>query len=86
MLTKEVARERVYISLLMIVSELLVLCLIYILFAIGEGAFAVYLEPWHADIFEFLELRKNHGKVPSRDHSLSYNIIWNLSHPLLHYT
>ncbi|KAE8779310.1 Ribonucleoside-diphosphate reductase large subunit [Hordeum vulgare] len=26
------------------------------------GAFAVYLEPWHADIFEFLDLRKNHGK------------------------
>ncbi|KAI3825821.1 hypothetical protein L1987_07476 [Smallanthus sonchifolius] len=25
-------------------------------------AFAVYLEPWHADIFEFLDLRKNHGK------------------------
>ena len=29
------------------------------------GAFAVYLEPWHADIFEFLDLRKNHGKVSS---------------------
>lgn len=28
-----------------------------------EGAFAVYLEPWHADVFEFLDLRKNHGKV-----------------------
>ena len=28
-----------------------------------KGAFAVYLEPWHADIFEFLDLRKNHGKV-----------------------
>lgn len=27
------------------------------------GAFAVYLEPWHADIFDFLDLRKNHGKV-----------------------
>lgn len=27
-----------------------------------KGAFAVYLEPWHADIFEFLDLRKNHGK------------------------
>ncbi|KAF8873909.1 ribonucleotide reductase large subunit [Gymnopilus junonius] len=26
------------------------------------GAFAIYLEPWHADIFEFLDLRKNHGK------------------------
>ena len=26
------------------------------------GSFAVYIEPWHADIFEFLDLRKNHGK------------------------
>ena len=26
------------------------------------GAFAIYLEPWHADIFAFLDLRKNHGK------------------------
>ncbi|AEO71096.1 uncharacterized protein THITE_2123125 [Thermothielavioides terrestris NRRL 8126] len=33
------------------------------------GAFAIYLEPWHADIFEFLDLRKNHGKeeVRARD-------------------
>lgn len=30
---------------------------------VSIGAFAVYLEPWHADIFEFLDLRKNHGKV-----------------------
>jgi len=34
-----------------------------ILFLLHLGAFAVYLEPWHADIFEFLDLRKNHGKV-----------------------
>ena len=27
-----------------------------------KGAFAIYLETWHADIFEFLDLRKNHGK------------------------
>ncbi|KAG9129279.1 hypothetical protein Leryth_015664 [Lithospermum erythrorhizon] len=27
-----------------------------------KGAFAVYLEPWHADVYEFLDLRKNHGK------------------------
>jgi ribonucleoside-diphosphate reductase alpha chain len=27
-----------------------------------KGSFAIYLEPWHADIFEFLDLRKNHGK------------------------
>ncbi|KKZ64362.1 ribonucleoside-diphosphate reductase large chain [[Emmonsia] crescens] len=33
------------------------------------GAFAIYLEPWHTDIFEFLDLRKNHGKeeVRARD-------------------
>ncbi|KAE8807468.1 Ribonucleotide reductase 1 isoform 2 [Hordeum vulgare] len=28
-----------------------------------KGAFVVYMEPWHADIFEFLDLRKNHGKI-----------------------
>lgn len=27
-----------------------------------KGSFAIYLEPWHADIFEFLQLKKNHGK------------------------
>ena len=27
-----------------------------------KGAFAIYLEPWHSDIFEWLDLRKNHGK------------------------
>ena len=26
------------------------------------GAFAIYLEPWHADIYDFLDLRKNTGK------------------------
>lgn len=31
-----------------------------------KGAFAVYLEPWHADIFGFLELRKNTGKEEHR--------------------
>lgn len=31
-----------------------------------KGALAVYLEPWHADVFEFLELRKNHGKEEQR--------------------
>jgi ribonucleoside-diphosphate reductase subunit M1 len=30
------------------------------------GAFAIYLEPWHADIFEFIDLRKNHGKEQMR--------------------
>ncbi|XBI54692.1 hypothetical protein VPH35_036656 [Triticum aestivum] len=28
-----------------------------------KGAFAIYLEPWHADIYEFLDLRKNHRKL-----------------------
>jgi len=33
------------------------------------GAFAIYLEPWHPDVFEFVDLRKNHGKdeVRARD-------------------
>ena len=30
------------------------------------GAFAIYLEPWHADIYAFLDLRKNHGKEEVR--------------------
>ena len=30
------------------------------------GSFAVYIEPWHADIFDFLDLRKNHGKEEAR--------------------
>ncbi|GGK83179.1 ribonucleoside-diphosphate reductase subunit alpha [Rufibacter glacialis] len=35
-----------------------------------KGAFAIYLEPWHADIFEFLDLRKNHGKEEMRTRDL----------------
>jgi len=35
-----------------------------------KGAFSVYLEPWHADVFEFLELRKNHGKEELRARDL----------------
>jgi ribonucleoside-diphosphate reductase alpha chain len=35
-----------------------------------KGAFAVYLEPWHDDIFAFLELRKNHGKEELRARDL----------------
>ena len=35
-----------------------------------KGAFSVYLEPWHADVFEFLELRKNHGKEEMRARDL----------------
>merc|ERR1711953_672101 len=34
------------------------------------GAFAIYLEPWHADIFAFLDLRKNHGKEEQRARDL----------------
>ncbi|KDQ09906.1 hypothetical protein BOTBODRAFT_36721 [Botryobasidium botryosum FD-172 SS1] len=36
------------------------------------GAFAIYLEPWHADIFDFLDLRKNHGKEENRARDLFY--------------
>jgi ribonucleoside-diphosphate reductase alpha subunit len=35
-----------------------------------KGAFAAYLEPWHADVFEFLDLRKNHGKEEMRARDL----------------
>eukprot|EP00588_Corethron_pennatum_P012935 CAMPEP_0194282514 /NCGR_PEP_ID=MMETSP0169-20130528/23269_1 /TAXON_ID=218684 /ORGANISM="Corethron pennatum, Strain L29A3" /LENGTH=962 /DNA_ID=CAMNT_0039027857 /DNA_START=253 /DNA_END=3141 /DNA_ORIENTATION=+ len=38
------------------------------------GAFAVYLEPWHADIFEVLELKKNHGKEEHRARDLFYGL------------
>jgi ribonucleoside-diphosphate reductase subunit M1 len=38
------------------------------------GAFAVYLEPWHADIFDFLDLRKNHGKEEMRARDLFYAV------------
>ena len=37
-----------------------------------KGAFAVYLEPWHADVFDFLELKKNHGKEEARARDLFY--------------
>ncbi|CAM6029345.1 unnamed protein product [Sphagnum balticum] len=39
-----------------------------------KGAFAVYLEPWHADVFDWLELRKNHGKEESRARDLFYGL------------
>jgi len=35
-----------------------------------KGSFAIYLEPWHADIYEFIELRKNHGKEELRARDL----------------
>jgi len=40
-----------------------------------KGAFAVYLEPWHADIESFLDLRKNHGKEELRARDL-FNALW----------
>ncbi|KAI9095944.1 ribonucleotide reductase [Phlyctochytrium arcticum] len=36
------------------------------------GAFAIYLEPWHADIFEFIELKRNTGKEENRARELFY--------------
>ncbi|XP_013113623.1 ribonucleoside-diphosphate reductase large subunit [Stomoxys calcitrans] len=36
------------------------------------GAFAIYLEPWHSDIFEFLDLKKNTGKEEHRARDLFY--------------
>lgn len=36
------------------------------------GAFAIYLEPWHADVFDFIDLRKNHGKEEVRARDLFY--------------
>ncbi|KAJ3541044.1 hypothetical protein NM688_g6139 [Phlebia brevispora] len=36
------------------------------------GAFAIYLEPWHPDVFEFLDLRKNHGKEEIRCRDLFF--------------
>ncbi len=37
-----------------------------------KGSFAIYLEPWHADVFEFLQLKKNHGKEELRARDLFY--------------
>lgn len=36
------------------------------------GAFAVYLEPWHSDVFDFLELKKNTGKEEQRARDLFF--------------
>ncbi|KAK2716166.1 ribonucleoside-diphosphate reductase large subunit-like [Artemia franciscana] len=38
------------------------------------GAFAIYVEPWHADIFEFLDLKKNTGKEEQRARDLFYGL------------
>jgi len=37
-----------------------------------KGSFAIYVEPWHADIFDFLELKKNHGKEEMRARDLFF--------------
>jgi ribonucleoside-diphosphate reductase alpha chain len=37
-----------------------------------KGSFAMYLEPWHADVFDFLDMRKNHGKEEMRARDLFY--------------
>ena len=37
-----------------------------------KGSFAIYLEPWHADIFSFLDMKKNHGKEELRARDLFY--------------
>ncbi|MDD2984234.1 MAG: ribonucleoside-diphosphate reductase subunit alpha [Crocinitomicaceae bacterium] len=37
-----------------------------------KGSFAMYIEPWHADVFDFLEMKKNHGKEEQRARDLFY--------------
>jgi ribonucleoside-diphosphate reductase alpha chain len=37
-----------------------------------KGSFAIYIEPWHADVHDFLELKKNHGKEEQRARDLFY--------------
>lgn len=37
-----------------------------------KGSFSIYLEPWHADVFDFICLRKNHGKEEQRARDLFY--------------
>ena len=39
-----------------------------------KGSFAIYIEPWHADIFDFLDLKKNHGKEEQRARDLFYSL------------
>ena len=40
-----------------------------------KGSIAVYLEPWHADIYDFLDIRKNHGKEENRARDL-FTALW----------
>jgi len=37
-----------------------------------KGSFAMYIEPWHADVFDFLDLKKNHGKEEQRARDLFF--------------
>ena len=56
-------------------KKLLHLCFIFKVDQGGgkrKGSFAFYLEPWHADVFDFIELRKNHGKEELRARDLFY--------------
>src|SRR6187551_2082854 len=39
-----------------------------------KGSFAIYLEPWHADIFDFLDMKKNHGKEEMRARDLFFAV------------
>ena len=50
-----------------------------------KGAFAIYLEPWHADVEAFLEMKKNHGTqtVPHLTQHTLHNASLSLT-PLLH--
>ena len=38
------------------------------------GSFAIYLEPWHSDILEFLDMKKNHGDEEARARDLFYSL------------
>jgi ribonucleotide reductase alpha subunit len=40
-----------------------------------KGSFAIYLEPWHSDVYDFLDLRKNHGKEEQRARDL-FTALW----------
>ena len=40
-----------------------------------KGSFAIYIEPWHADIYDFLDLKKNHGKEEMRARDLFLSLI-----------
>ncbi len=50
------------------------------------GAINMFLEPWHADIFEFLDIRKNNGKEEMRARDL-FSSLWipDLLYVILHY-